>query len=131
MDQSREELLFSNRKGRTFKDRVREAILKAIDVNSINARVMRNKARPSTLMIAPELFKPWADFVLPPFDLDLSKKLLDEAGYPDVFEVGTDCPNDRYVNDAAICQSVNRMLARVGIKINLMPSPNSISSPRC
>ena len=125
MDQSREELLFSNIKGKNpFKDiRVREAIFKAIDVNLINARVMRNTARPSTLMIAPELFKPWADFVRPPFDPDLSKKLLGEAGYPDGFEVGMDCPNDRYVNDAAICQSVVGMLARVGIKVNLMAQP--------
>ena len=30
------------------------------------------------------------------------------------------CPNDRYVNDAAICQAVAAMLARIGVKINLM-----------
>ena len=30
-----------------------------------------------------------------------------------------DCPNDRYVNDEAICQAVAAMLARVGVKIKL------------
>ena len=30
------------------------------------------------------------------------------------------CPNDRYVNDAAICQAVAANLARVGVKINLL-----------
>ena len=29
------------------------------------------------------------------------------------------CPNDRYVNDAAICQAVAANLARIGVKINL------------
>ena len=29
-----------------------------------------------------------------------------------------DCPNDRYVNDAAICQAVVGMLARIGVKVN-------------
>ena len=29
------------------------------------------------------------------------------------------CPNDRYVNDGAICQAVAANLARVGVKINL------------
>jgi peptide/nickel transport system substrate-binding protein len=37
-----------------------------------------------------------------------------------------DCPNDRYVNDAAICQAVVGMLARVGIKINLLAQPKAL-----
>ena len=36
-----------------------------------------------------------------------------------------DCPNDRYVNDEAICQAVVGMLARVGIKVNLMAQPKA------
>jgi len=31
-----------------------------------------------------------------------------------------DCPNDRYVNDEKICQAIVGMLARVGIKVNLL-----------
>jgi peptide/nickel transport system substrate-binding protein len=31
-----------------------------------------------------------------------------------------DCPNDRYVNDEAICQAVVAMLAKVGVKVNLL-----------
>ena len=42
-----------------------------------------------------------------------------EAGYPTGFEVGMNCPNDRYVNDAAICQAVAANLARIGVKVNL------------
>jgi peptide/nickel transport system substrate-binding protein len=34
-----------------------------------------------------------------------------------------DCPNDRYVNDAAICQAVVGMLARIGVKVNLLAQP--------
>jgi peptide/nickel transport system substrate-binding protein len=37
-----------------------------------------------------------------------------------------DCPNDRYVNDAAICQAVVGMLARVGVKINLLAQPKAL-----
>ena len=48
-----------------------------------------------------------------------AKKLLAEAGYPNGFGVTLDCPNDRYVNDEAICQAVTAMLARIGIKVNL------------
>jgi peptide/nickel transport system substrate-binding protein len=30
-----------------------------------------------------------------------------------------DCPNDRYVNDEAICTAVVAMLARIGVKVDL------------
>ena len=36
-----------------------------------------------------------------------------------------DCPNDRYVNDEAICQAVVSMLARVGVKVNLNAQPKA------
>ena len=58
IDQIRDELLYSNVKGKNpFKDvRVREAFYKAIDIEAIKTRVMRGLATPSALMIAPELF---------------------------------------------------------------------------
>jgi peptide/nickel transport system substrate-binding protein len=125
MDEMRDELLYSNIKGKNpFKDiRVREAFYKAIDIELIKTRVMRGLSTPSALMIAPQLFALSKDFTRPKFDPDGAKKLLTEAGYPDGFEVTMDCPNDRYVNDSAICQAVVGMLARIGVKINLLAQP--------
>src|SRR3954464_3987377 len=125
MDETRDELLYSNVKGKNpFKDiRVREAFYKAIDIELIKTRVMRGLSTPSALMIAPQLFKLSGEFTRPKYDPDAAKRLLTEAGYPDGFEVTMDCPNDRYVNDAAICQAVVGMLARVGVKINLLAQP--------
>ena len=127
MDQTRDELLYSNVKGKNpFKDiRVREAFYKAIDVDLIKSRVMRGLSTPSALMIAPQLFALSKDFTRPKADPDAAKKLLTEAGYPDGFEVTMDCPNDRYVNDAAICQAVVGMLARIGVKIDLLAQPKA------
>ena len=127
MDQTRDELLESNVKGKNpFKDkRVREAFYRAIDIETIKTRVMRGLSTPSALMIAPELFVFSKDFVRPKFDPDGAKKLLAEAGYPDGFEVGFDCPNDRYVNDGPICQAIIGMLARVGIKVNGLIQPKA------
>ena len=127
MDQVRDELLYSNVKGKNpFKDiRVREAFYKAVDIELIKSRVMRGLSTPSALMIAPQLFKLSGDFTRPKYDPDGAKKLLTEAGYPDGFEVTMDCPNDRYVNDAAICQAVVGMLARIGVKVNLLAQPKA------
>jgi peptide/nickel transport system substrate-binding protein len=54
MDQVRDELLYSNVKGKNpFKDiKVREAFYKAVDIELIKSRVMRGLSTPSALMIA-------------------------------------------------------------------------------
>ncbi|APF36102.1 ABC transporter substrate-binding protein [Chelatococcus daeguensis] len=126
-DQYRDELLYSNVKGKNpFKDkRVREAVYKAIDIEVIKDKVMRGAATPSALMISPLLFDLSEDFKRPAADPEGAKKLLAEAGYGEGFEVGMDCPNDRYVNDERICQAVVGMLARVGIKVNLNAQPKA------
>ncbi len=121
-DQKRDELLESSIKGKNpFKDvRVRKAFYQAIDEEAIKTRVMRGQAAPTGLMVAPGAggFVPELNTRFK-YDPDAAKKLLAEAGYPNGFEVGFDCPNDRYVNDEAICQAVSAMLARIGIKVNL------------
>jgi len=122
MDQKRDELQFSSVKGKNpFKDkRVRQALYQAIDIETIKTRTMRGAATPTALMIAPGIkgFVPELNKRLP-YDPDGAKKLLADAGYPNGFEVAMNCPNDRYVNDAAICQAVAVNLARIGVKVNL------------
>jgi peptide/nickel transport system substrate-binding protein len=123
MDQARDELLYSNVKGKNpFKDRrVRQAFYLAIDENAIARTVMRGAATPSNVMIAPGIRGFPKDLnTRPPFDPAAAKQLLTEAGYPNGFEVGMNCPNDRYVNDAAICQAVAAMLAKIDVKVKLM-----------
>ncbi len=122
-DQNRDELLESNIKGKNpFKDvRVREAFYRAIDEKTIVSKVMRGQAQETALMIAPGINgfdKSLNERVA--YDPEKSKKLLAEAGYASGFETGMDCPNDRYVNDEQICQAVVAMLAKVGIKVNLL-----------
>ena len=51
---------------------------------------------------------------------------MEEAGYKDGFELTMDCPNDRYVNDEAICQAVAAMLARINVKVNLNAQTRSL-----
>ena len=126
-DQYRDELKYSNVKGKNpFKDvRVRKAFYLAIDEQAIADKVMRGAAVPSAIMISPLLFNLAKDFKRPAYAPDEAKKLLTEAGYPNGFEVTMDCPNDRYVNDEAICQAVTAMLSRVGVKINLLAQPKA------
>ncbi|NRG17246.1 ABC transporter substrate-binding protein [Rhizobiales bacterium] len=127
MDQKRDELLHSNVKGKNpFKDvRVRKAFYQAIDIEAIKDKVMRGLSTPSALMISPLLFSRSDEFERFPYDPDAAKALLAEAGYPDGFSVGMDCPNDRYVNDESICQTVAAFLARIGVKVDLNAQPKA------
>ena len=83
------------------------------------------KATPASLLVAPSRSRNLKSFKRFPFDPEASKKLLADAGYPDGFEVQLNCPNDRYVNDEAICQAVVGMLARIGAKVDLLAEPKS------
>jgi peptide/nickel transport system substrate-binding protein len=127
MDQARDELLYSNVKGKNpFKDlRVRKAVYQAIDIEAIHRAVMRGLSVPTAINLPnPEKAGiPKAMDKRPPYDVAAAKKLLADAGYPNGFEVTLDCPNNRYINDEKICVAVAGMLAKIGvtIKVNAMP----------
>ncbi len=55
---------------------------------------------------------------------------LDYNGYGEGFELGMDCPNDRYVNDEAICQAIVSMLAGIGIQVKLNAQPKARFFPK-
>jgi peptide/nickel transport system substrate-binding protein len=122
MDQSRPELLKSDVKGRNpFQDaRVRRALYQAIDAQAIQRTVMRGQSRPTGLLWGPGVngFRE-ADDTRLPLDPEGARRLLAEAGYPNGFGVTLDCPNDRYVNDEAICTAAVAMLARIGVRVTL------------
>ena len=133
MDQKRDELLYSSVKGKNpFKDkRVRQAFYQALDVDGIKRTVMRGASNPTALMVGPGIngFEADQNKRLP-YDAEASKKLLAEAGYPNGFEVTMNCPNDRYVNDARICQTVAANLSRIGVKINLAAETKGTYFPK-
>jgi peptide/nickel transport system substrate-binding protein len=133
MDQFRDELLYSDVKGKNpFKDvRVRRALNMSVDRDAIKRVTMRGLSIPAGIMIAPGVHG-WSKEidVYPKYDPAAAKKLLAEAGYPDGFEFTLDCPNNRYVNDEKICQALVGMWARAGLKVRLNALPFSTFIPK-
>ena len=126
LDQGHAELKYSNLKGvNPFKDkRVREALYRAIDIQAIHKFVMRGVSAPTGTMIAPQVHGWSAELARRvPYDLNKAKALLTEAGYGDGFELTLDCPNNRYINDAIICQAVVAMWAKIGVRTKLNAIP--------
>jgi peptide/nickel transport system substrate-binding protein len=132
MDQFRDELPGSNVKGKNpLKDlRVRKALYQAIDINTIARVTMRGLAQPTGALISPQVngWSKKADARWP-YDVEASKKLLAEAGYPQGFEVDFACPNNRYISDEEICQSVAAMWAKIGVRAKLRTLPLSTYFP--
>src|SRR5258706_16261353 len=60
-----------------------------------------------------------------PQDPERARKLLAEAGYPDGFELGLVCPNNRYVNDERICTALASMFAKIGVRTRLDAIPRA------
>jgi peptide/nickel transport system substrate-binding protein len=128
MDQFRDELQYASVKGRNpFKDRrVREAFQKAIDLNAIRTQVMRGLAIPTAVMFAPQVDGYPKDLDrVKPADREGAKKLMAEAGYPQGFEITLDCPNNRYINDEAICVATAAMLAHINVKVRVNAMPRA------
>ncbi len=109
--------------------KVREAFTLAIDRNAIRDRVMDGLSYPTGQLAPPAIGGHNDAITVPPYDPDRAKKLLADAGYPDGFSITMHCPNDRYVNDARICQAVGQMFARIGVKTNVQVMPTSVFFP--
>ena len=134
MDQHRDELLYSNVKGKNpFKDvRVRKALYHAIDIETMKTKLMNGQSFP-TGGITPS---PLASYNDPrvetrlPFDVAKARALMAEAGYADGFEVTLDCPNNRYINDEEICITLASMWARLNVKVKVNAMPRATYFPK-
>ncbi|WP_051927589.1 ABC transporter substrate-binding protein [Ruegeria halocynthiae] len=110
--------------------RVRQAMSMAINRDAIKQVVMRGQSAPAG-MIAPPFVNGWDEAMdsSSATDVEKAKALMAEAGYSDGFSLTLDCPNDRYVNDEAICQAAVGMLAQIGVTVNLDAKPKAQHFP--
>jgi peptide/nickel transport system substrate-binding protein len=110
--------------------RVRKAMSMAINRDAIRQVVMRGQSEPAG-MIAPPFVNGWTEAMdsESTTDIEGAKALLAEAGYADGFSIRLDCPNDRYVNDEAICQAAVGMMGQIGVTVNLDAKPKAQHFP--
>ncbi len=131
-DQGRDELLYGSKGKNPFKDiRVRQAMLQAIDVNAIYVSVMRKLSLPTMSLIAPQV-RGYTKEVenRPPVDIAKAKKLMADAGFGNGFDVTLDCPDNRYINDQAICVAIAGMLAKIDIRVKVNAMPRALYFPK-
>ena len=102
----------------------------AINRDAIKKVVMRGQSDP-TGVIMPPFVNGWTEKLndYPNFDISAAKNLMAEAGYKNGFSITLNCPNDRYINDEAICQSAVGMMGQIGIDVTLDAKPKAQHFP--
>ena len=103
--------------------RVRKALSMIIDRDEMVAKVMEGVALKAGQLLPEGFFGRSPKLKPEPYDPEGAKKLLAEAGWGDGFGLTIHGPNDRYINDAKICEAIAQMLTRNGIptKVETMP----------
>jgi peptide/nickel transport system substrate-binding protein len=108
-----------------FKDpRVRLAINYAINREGMAEKIMRGFATAAG-ELSPPSYAGYDPTLVPRYDLDKARALMKEAGYENGFSVTMMAPNNRYIEDARIAESVAAMLAKINIKVDLQTMPKA------
>lgn len=108
-----------------FQDvRVRKAAHMAVNAEALVSKIMRGNASLASQLVSPQM-KGFSDAAASrsAYDPEAAKALLAEAGYPDGFSFGLKCPNDRYINDEALCKAMAAMLTQAGMRAELNAMP--------
>lgn len=110
--------------------RVRTAMSMAINRDAIRDRVMEGLSEPTNNLVPKTLFGHNPALKTVKYDPDGAKKLLTQAGYPNGFGLTLHTPNNRYVNDEKIAQTIAQMFSRIGIVTKIEGLPMSVYSAR-
>ncbi len=110
--------------------RVRRALSLALDRDAIAARALDGQAVATGQMVPSQFGAFDQSFPVPRADLEGARRLLAEAGYPRGFGLTVGCSNNRFVNDARVCQAVGQMLTRAGLQAKVETQPGTVFFPR-
>ena len=105
--------------------KIRKAISLAINRKAIVDRVMEGAGFPARQLPVSGMFGYNPGIKPDPYDPEQAKKLLAEAGYPNGFQLTVHGPNDRYVNDGKITETIGQMLTKVGIRAKVHTEPKA------
>jgi len=111
-------------------ERVRLALSLSVDRAALAARALDGQAVPTGQMVPPQFGAYDPDLPVPAPDPQRARQLLAEAGYPRGFGLTIGCSNNRFVNDARVCQAVGQMLTRAGFQAKVETLPGTVFFPR-
>jgi len=110
--------------------RVRRAMAMSINQDALVSQVMDGMGVVTNQMMPPGMVGWDADFPGVRYDVAAARALLAEAGHPNGFGLSLHCSNNRYLNDARLCQAIGQMFSRIGIRTRVETMPLNVFFPR-
>jgi peptide/nickel transport system substrate-binding protein len=98
--------------------RVRQAMNYGIDRATILETLLEGAGQLMSSAAGPQIFGFNPNIEPYPYDPDMARALLAEAGYPDGIDVRLQFTDGRYVRDRAIAEVITAQLAEVGIRVD-------------
>ncbi|KQL57391.1 MULTISPECIES: ABC transporter substrate-binding protein [Bacillaceae] len=100
--------------------RVRQALNLAINNEAITENALRGGGVPTRTRVAPGNFGAEESlYDSYDYDVEQAQALMDEAGYPDGFEMTLHSPRGRYLQDAEIAELVGGMLKAINVDVTV------------
>lgn len=103
--------------------RVRRALSKAIQRQALCDRTLEGLGIPASNLVVEGIPGYTDRLKVEPYDPDGAKVLLKEAGYPDGFRLTIHGPNNRYIHDDQILQTLAQFFSRIGIRTQVEALP--------
>lgn len=123
-------LALANKPGTPMADvRVRGAMYMAINEDEIIEKIMRGHAAPAAQVPDPSTIGYNPDLRRLPYNPEMAKQLLKEAGYEKGFEITLSGPRDLYAHDDEIIEEVAGYLNKVGIRAKTQVKPRWVLLP--
>ncbi len=110
--------------------RVREALSKGINRQALVQTALEGFAAPAAQIVAPGIVGFDPSLQPEPYDVEGAKKLLAAAGYPNGFGIALSVPNNRYIHDDEIGQTIAQLWGRIGVQVKLETMPMSTYVPK-
>jgi peptide/nickel transport system substrate-binding protein len=99
--------------------RVRKALYYAIDVDTI-IKILGLPAEPASQFLSPLIFGYNPTIKRLPYDLNLSRQLLRDAGYENGFNLTLDCPENSVMQQKISKEIVRQLSQIINISINIL-----------
>ncbi len=110
---------FPDGKNPTADLRVRKAFYHAIDIEPLISGPFKGYAKPASQLLTPYIFGHNPDIKRLSYNISLAKKLLNESGYKNGFEIEMDCITIGYEYNKINCELIKKQLSKVGINIKI------------
>jgi peptide/nickel transport system substrate-binding protein len=110
--------------------RVRRALSLAVNRAGLVERVMDGFGVATSQFALPGILGHDPSLAPDPFDPAAARALLREAGYPEGFRMRLNCSNNRYPNDARLCEALAQMFTRAGLRTDVEAQPMNVFFPR-